>query len=156
MAVRSQFDFFLTVWFSSAVKLHYYGRRTISGKLLAIGFAVATRLLSNYFDLLLREIWMMRVANQQQKMMKVKMMARHGLVQRSATSPSVSNVLNNADARHDVRKTTQHAAEVIDFWVGCQHAAARHIMPYKTITVTFSWGICHLSVPSSVKFNNKD
>jgi len=34
------------------VKLHYYGRRTISGKLLAFGFAATLRLLSNYFDLL--------------------------------------------------------------------------------------------------------
>jgi len=32
--------------------LHYYGRRTISGKLLAIGFTATMRLLSNYFDLL--------------------------------------------------------------------------------------------------------
>ena len=39
------------VRFSSSVKLHYYGRRTISGKLLAIGFAATMRLLSSYFDL---------------------------------------------------------------------------------------------------------
>ena len=43
---------FLAVWFSSSVKLQYAGRRTISGKLLAIGFAATMRLLSNYFDLL--------------------------------------------------------------------------------------------------------
>ena len=34
---------------SSSVKLHYYGRRTISGKLLATGFAATMRLLSNKF-----------------------------------------------------------------------------------------------------------
>ena len=44
---------FLTVWFSSSVKLHHCGRRTISWKLLAIGFAATMRLLSNYFDLML-------------------------------------------------------------------------------------------------------
>ena len=32
--------------------LHYYGRRTISGKPLAIGFTATIQLLSNYFDLL--------------------------------------------------------------------------------------------------------
>ena len=37
---------------SSSVKLHYYGRRTISGKLLVFGFVATMRLLSNYFDLL--------------------------------------------------------------------------------------------------------
>ena len=49
--MRSQCDF-LAVRFSSSVNLHYYGRRTISEKLLAIGFAATMRLLSNYFDLL--------------------------------------------------------------------------------------------------------
>ena len=38
---------------SSSVKLHCYGRRTISGKLLAFGFVATMRLFSNYFDLLL-------------------------------------------------------------------------------------------------------
>ena len=42
-----------SVIFLLTVQLHYYGRRTISGKLLAIGFAATMRLLSNYFDLLL-------------------------------------------------------------------------------------------------------
>ena len=41
---------------SSSVKLHCYGRRTISGKLLAIGFAATIRLLSNYFDLLFTDV----------------------------------------------------------------------------------------------------
>ena len=36
---------------SSSVKLHCYGRRTISGKLLAFGFVATMQLLSNYFDL---------------------------------------------------------------------------------------------------------
>ena len=36
----------------SSVNLHYYGRRTISGKLLAVDFAAMMRPLSNYFDLL--------------------------------------------------------------------------------------------------------
>ena len=37
---------------SSSVKLHYYGRRTISEKLFEIGFGATMPLLSNYFDLL--------------------------------------------------------------------------------------------------------
>ena len=40
---------------SSSVKLH--GRRTISGKLLAFGFVGIMRLLSNYFDLLLSQVF---------------------------------------------------------------------------------------------------
>ena len=51
-SVRSQCDF-LTVQFSSSAKLQYYERRTISGKVHAIGFAATMRLLSNYSDLLL-------------------------------------------------------------------------------------------------------
>ena len=54
MAVLSQCDFLeLAVQFSSSVKLNYYGRRTISGKILAIGFAATMRFLSNYLHLFL-------------------------------------------------------------------------------------------------------
>jgi len=55
-AIRRKFVQYVTRFqLIASVKLHYYGRRTISGKLLAFGFCFVTtmQLLSNYFDLLL-------------------------------------------------------------------------------------------------------
>ena len=37
------------IFYIGEVAMHYYGRRTIPGKLLANGFAATMRLLSNYF-----------------------------------------------------------------------------------------------------------